>query len=58
MSRYAVKVHQVGRKPVWLTPERSAVPNATVLAGLAARIVADRDLHDAGEADCGAASSP
>jgi hypothetical protein len=54
VSRYAVKVHQVGGKPVWLIPERSAVANATVLAGLAERIVAGRDLHDAGQAGDGA----
>jgi Family of unknown function (DUF6585) len=51
VSRYAVKVYRVGRKLPWLTAERSVVPNATVLAELAARIVADRDHHDGDEAD-------
>jgi hypothetical protein len=56
VSRYAVKVNRVGRKLPWLTAERSAVPNATVLAELATRIVAGRDLHDANEADSEAKS--
>jgi hypothetical protein len=55
VSRYAVKVHQVGRKLPWLTAERTAVPNAAILAGLAERIVAGRDLRDSDEAESGRA---
>jgi hypothetical protein len=51
VSRYAVKVHQVGRNLPWLTAERTAVPNAAILAGLAERIVAGRDLRDSDEAE-------
>ncbi len=50
-SRYDVKVHQVGRKLAWLSVERSAVPNAAVLAELAKRILGDRDLQGGDESD-------
>jgi hypothetical protein len=53
VSRYAVKVHQAGRKVPWLTAERTDVPNAAILAGLAERIVAGRDLRDSDEAESG-----
>jgi hypothetical protein len=51
VSRYDVKAHQVGRKLAWLSIDRSAVPNAAVLAELAKRIVGERDLQGSGQAD-------
>ena len=57
VTRYAVKVHQAGHRLPWLTAERSAVPNAAVLARLAEHIVAARDADDKDDADAGQAAS-
>jgi hypothetical protein len=49
VTRYTVTVRQAGHRLAWLAAERTAVPNAAVLAGLAEHIVTARP-HDRDQA--------